>query len=101
MNSNNYAAVHLQPRQPEEPFIFDGEPAGFSLLCFWIWSGSNVLDNILRGQIAEYIVIQATGAEVPEIYSRWQSQDIMTPQGITIEVKSSAYFQAHHQGWTI
>ena len=96
-NRNNYTAVHLQPRKPKEPFIFDGEPAGFSLMDFWIWSGSDVLDNILRGQIAEYIVAQATGAEVPAIYSRWQSQDIMTSRGITIEVKSAAYFQSHHQ----
>ena len=96
-NRNNYTAVHLQPRKPKEPFIFDGEPAGFSLLDFWIWSGSDVLDNILRGQIAEYIVAQATGAEVSAIYSRWQSQDIMTSRGITIEVKSAAYFQSHHQ----
>ena len=96
-NRNNYAAVHLQPRKPEEPFIFDGEPTGFSLLNFWIWSGSDLLNNILRGQIAEYIVTQATGAEVPAIYSRWQSQDIMTLRGIKIEVKSAAYFQSWHQ----
>ena len=96
-NMNNYTAVHLQPRKPKEPFIFDGEPEKFLLLDFWIWSGSDVLDNILRGQIAEYIVIKATKSEVPAIYSRWQSQDIMTSRGITIEVKSAAYFQSHHQ----
>ncbi len=66
---NQYTAVHLQPRQPEEPFIYDGKSTGFSLLDFWIWSGSNVLNNTLRGQIAEYIVTQATGAEVPAIRS--------------------------------
>ena len=94
---NNYTAVHLQPRKPEEPFIFDEKPTGFSLLDFWIWSGSNVLNNTLRGQIAEYIVTQATGAEVPAIRVEWESVDIMTPQLIKIEVKSSAYFQSWHQ----
>ena len=96
-NRNNYTAVPLQPRKPKEPFIFDGEPAGFSLLDFWIWSGSDLLNNILRGQIAEYIVAQATGAKVLAIYSRWQSQDIMTSRGIKIEVKSAAFFQSWHQ----
>ena len=94
---NNYTAVHLQPRQPEEPFIFDGEPEKFSLLDFWIWSGSNVLNNTLRGQIAEYIITQATKAEVPAIRVEWESVDIMTPEGISIEVKSAAYFQSWHQ----
>ncbi len=96
-NMNNYAAVHLQPRKPEEPFIFDEEPIGFSLLDFWIWSGSNVLNNTLRGQIAEYIITKATGATMPAIRLEWESVDIMTPQGIKIEVKSTAYFQSWHQ----
>ena len=94
---NQYTAVHLQPRQPEEPFIYDGKSKGFLLLDFWIWSGSNVLNNTLRGQIAEYIVTQATGATVPAIRLEWESIDIMTPQGIKIEVKSTAYFQSWHQ----
>ncbi len=94
---NQYTAVHLQPRQPEEPFIYDGKSTGFSLLDFWIWSGSNVLNNTLRGQIAEYIVTQATGAEVPAIRVEWESVDIMTPRLIKIEVKSAAYFQSWHQ----
>ena len=94
---NNYTAVHLQPRQPEEPFIFDGKQEKFSLLDFWIWSGSNVLNNTLRGQIAEYIVTKATGARVPAIRVEWNSIDVMTPQGISIEVKSAAYFQFWHQ----
>ncbi len=44
---NEYTAVDLQPRQPEELFIYDGESRRFSLLDFWIWSGSNVLNNTL------------------------------------------------------
>ena len=94
---NNYTAVHLQPRQPKEPFICNGEPKEFSLLDFWIWSGSNILNNTLRGQVAEYIVTQATGAKVPEIRVEWNSVDVMTPENISIEVKSAAYFQSWHQ----
>ena len=80
-NMNNYAAVHLQPRNPKEPFIFDREPKGFSLLDFWIWSGSDVLNNTLRGQIAEYIITKATGARLPAIRVEWNSVDVMTPKG--------------------
>ena len=94
---NEYTAVDLQPRQPEELFIYDGESRGFSLLNFWIWSGSNVLNNTLRGQIAEYIVTQATRATVPAIRVEWNSVDVMTPEGNSIEVKSAAYFQSWHQ----
>ena len=96
-NRNNNAAVHLQPRKPKEPFIFDGEPTGFSLLNFWIWSGSNVLNNTLRGQIAEYIITKATGAKLPAIRVEWNSVDVMTPKDIKIEVKSAAYFQPWRQ----
>ena len=97
MNRNNYTAVHLQPRQPKEPFIYNEKSAGFSLLNFWIWSGSNVLNNTLRGQIAEYIITKATGAKLPAIRVEWNSVDVITPKGIKIEVKSAAYFQSWHQ----
>ena len=96
-DQNNYTALPAYPRDPTEPFIFHGESVGWTLLDFWTWAGSDLLDNILRSQIAEYIVTKATGATVPEVFLRWQSQDVMTAHGHRVEVKSSAYFQSHHQ----
>ncbi|MCY3681244.1 MAG: hypothetical protein OXH16_07595 [Gemmatimonadetes bacterium] len=94
---NNYTALPPCPRDPKEPFIFRGEPVGLTLLDFWTWGGSDLLDNILRGQIAEYIVAQATEAVLCKVYRRWENEDIMTAHGHRVEVKSSAYFQSHHQ----
>ena len=63
------------------------------------WINLISLNNTLRGQIAEYIVTQATGAKVPEIRVEWNSVDVTTPEpeNISIEVKSAAYFQSWHQ----
>ena len=97
LDRNNYTALQAKPRDPAQPFIFCGEEEEFTLLDFWIWSGSDLLENVLRSQLAEYIVTQATGATVPKVYSRWESQDILTSEGIYVEVKSSAYFQSSHQ----
>ena len=68
------------------------------LLDFWVWVGSDVLNNALRGKVAEYIVGQATGswAESP-VRVEWDTVDITTPEGISIEVKSAAYIQSWQQ----
>lgn len=57
---------------------------------------SDVLNNTLRGTVAEYIVSQATGACAP-VRVEWDTVDITTPEGIKIEVKSAAYLQSWHQ----
>ena len=85
-----------EPLQPETPFTHKGEPTSFSVLDFWVWAASDVLNNILRGTIAEYIVSQATGAYAP-VRVEWDPVDITTPAGIKIEVKSAAYLQSWHQ----
>ncbi len=85
-----------KPLQPETFFTHKGQPTTFSIQDFWIWAASDVLNNILRGTIAEYIVSQATGACAP-VRVEWDPIDITTPEGIKIEVKSAAYLQSWHQ----
>lgn len=87
-----------QPLRPQSTFSVDGKPTSFTILDFWVWMGSDILNNALRGKVAEFIVGQATGAcaEAP-VRVEWDTVDIRTPEGISIEVKSSAYIQSWRQ----
>ena len=85
-----------EPLKPETLFTQKGKPTSFSVLDFWVWMASDVLNNTLRGMVAEYIVSQATGAYT-SVRVEWDPVDITTPEGIKIEVKSSAYLQSWPQ----
>ena len=85
-----------KPLPPETFFTYEGQPTSFSVLDFWVWMASDVLNNALRGTVAEYIVRQATGACAP-VRIEWDTVDIKTPEGISIEVKSAAYLQSWPQ----
>lgn len=69
----------------------------FNLLCFWQWSASDLVSNALRGRLAEFLVAQALGIALEGLRSEWDAYDLCTPQGVTIEVKSSAYLQTWSQ----
>lgn len=63
---------------------------------FWRWACADFLSNALRGVLAEYIVakaVNATGTSRKE----WDAYDLITPDGLRIEVKSSAYLQTWSQ----
>lgn len=63
---------------------------------FWEWAYSDFLSNSLRGVLAEYIVATATGcAHRPRV--QWDAVDLVTADGIRIEVKSASYLQAWEQ----
>ncbi len=85
-----------EPLPPETPFTYKDKPTSFSIQDFWVWMASDVLNNTLRGTVAEYIVSQATEASAP-VRVEWDTVDITTPEGIKIEVKSAAYLQSWHQ----
>ena len=44
-----------EPLRPETCVTHKGQPTSFSVLDFWVWAASDVLNNILRGTVAEYI----------------------------------------------
>ncbi len=69
----------------------------FDLLDFWQWSCSDLLSNVTRGVLAEYIVARALGI-VGGLREGWAAFDLVSPQGIKVEVKSAAYLQSWHQG---
>lgn len=63
---------------------------------YWSWAYSNLTDNTQRGTFAEFLVSFALGAEAP-FRKDWQPYDVLTPEGIRVEVKASAYLQAWKQ----
>ena len=59
---------------------------------FWMWAYSNLTDNTQRGAYAEYLVSVALGADATA-RKDWGPYDVLTPDGIRVEVKASAYIQ--------
>jgi hypothetical protein len=63
---------------------------------FWAWALSDLRGNTVRPMLAEFLVARALGAASrPRI--EWDAFDVVTPGGIRVEVKSSAYVQAWAQ----
>jgi hypothetical protein len=88
--------IQVTEKSGEEPFIHDRSPIGTSLIDFWRWYASDITNNALRGVLAEYIVASAMGC-ADGVRTEWDTIDLKTPEGICIEVKSSAYIQTWFQ----
>ena len=67
-----------------------------TVLNYWRWANSDLVGNVSRGILAEYLVALAVQA-TDEPRDPWAAFDVVTPSGITIEVKSAAYIQAWDQ----
>ena len=54
------------------------------------------MDNTARGMLAKFLVATAVGThETPRV--EWERFDVITPSGVTIEVKSAAAIQSWKQ----
>ena len=94
MNPNQgYPAISVEPKPGTEQFQKDGQPLPTTLLDFWRWSASDLVSNATRGILAEYIVAQALGL-ANGVRAEWDAYDLVTPSGLKVEVKSSAYLQS-------
>jgi hypothetical protein len=91
----NLKALQVTRKTGTEPFHINGARLPQSLINFWQWSASNVVGNALRGMLAEYIVATAVD-RAEDVRMQWDAYDILTKDGIKIEVKSGAYIQS----WT-
>lgn len=81
--------------------VFRGDLTGATVLDYWQWSASNLLDNAQRGVLAEFLVARALGV-ADEPREEWVGWDVSYPfksdeDPVKIEVKSSAYAQVWHQ----
>ncbi|MHC9540604.1 MAG: hypothetical protein AB9903_13945 [Vulcanimicrobiota bacterium] len=80
-------------------FFTDKRAAGgavFTIGEFWSWAFSDLQDNMLRGEFAEFIVARALGIDL-HIRQGWTNYDLETEDGIRIEVKTSAFLQSWDQ----
>lgn len=73
--------------------MFDGCDATVS--DFWRFAMSDLRMNNVRGYLAEFLVARAVGATHPR--TEWDAFDVLTPDGVKVEVKSSAYLQVWDQ----
>lgn len=81
----------------DEHFYFGGMPAGFLLNDFWAWQASDLLNNTLRGVLAEFIVATALGNNISQARQDWDAYDLLYDNRWRIEVKSSARLQSWEQ----
>ena len=93
-NENPLGIIEAKPKHGDEPFHLGGKAVGFDLLSYWRWTASDLLNNTSRGNLAEFIIGQALGVPAP-VRATWDDYDLLTEDGVRIEVKSSAYIQ----GW--
>ena len=68
----------------------------FNETDFWRYAYSNLIDNRNRAALAEYIVAKALGVtNTPD--TSWESFDILSSEGIKVEVKCSGFVQSWKQ----
>ncbi len=81
-----------------EEFTLHGSGAGITVMDFWRWAYSNLIDNTQRGVMAEFLVYSSLNSNPQHTQMRenWLPFDATSPSGRRIEVKSAAYIQA----WT-
>lgn len=87
----------IEPRKYDgnEQFTLAGTKLSQNIMDFWRWMGSDLLDNTMRGILAEYIVAYALGI-TDQRYDAWREYDLLF-EGHKIEVKSSSYLQSWFQ----
>lgn len=83
-----------------EKFIFKDTDLGKTMLNFWSWAYSDLFRNVNRGAFAEFVVREAMNTQCRNTPPRtdfrvsMDAYDLLSPDGIRVEVKSSAYIQA-------
>jgi len=88
--------IKVTRKSGSEKFLLQGKEQNFTVFDFWRWSTSDLVINITRGVLAEFIVAQALNA-ADKFRIEWSPFDILTPDGISVEVKSAAYRQSWPQ----
>ena len=80
-----------------EPLLCQNNRLPITIKDFWAWSASDLMSNATRSRFAVFIVATATNVDLGIPRQEWEPYDLLTPEGIKIEVKSSAYIQSWHQ----
>ncbi|MGH3696926.1 MAG: hypothetical protein ACRDRX_23595 [Pseudonocardiaceae bacterium] len=89
-------AVTVTPKTGDDRFTHLDQDVGANLLGLWRWACSDLVSNVMRGVLAEYIVGLALGCVDGGVRLEWDAADLVF-QGWRVEVKSSASLQSWSQ----
>jgi hypothetical protein len=92
----NLPQIEPTRKEGKEPFTYNKEEIGITLLNFWQWANSDLIDNTARGVLAEFIVATALKLHMG-VRKAWTPCDLTLTKEIGIEVKSAAYIQSWKQ----
>ena len=87
--------MKYKPRgyNPGDSVFGAGAPKGAKVLEFWQWAFGDLSDDDIKGIFAEWLV-----AKILDIPSKrrisWANSDLITSEGIRIEVKTSSHWQS-------
>lgn len=81
----------LPPLRGDEPF----RGLDATVRDFWAFAMSDLRTNNVRGYLAEFLVATAVGAGGSRI--EWDAYDVLTPEGLRVEVKSAGHLQTWDQ----
>lgn len=94
---NGLKEIKASPKTGKESLTDNGQDTNYNLLDFWRWSVSDILSNATRGRFAEFVIGTAVGLDLKNLRDEWDAYDLITENGIKIEVKSAAYIQSWKQ----
>lgn len=94
---SQFNKITITPKSGHEPLTHHDQPLNTQLLDFWRWSMSDLVSNANRGIFAEFIVANALAIPPNTIRNEWASYDLLSPEGIKVEVKSAGYLQTWKQ----
>ena len=80
-----------------ESFRCSGGHLSLTLLDFWKWSESDLLNSLTRTRLAEFIVATALGARAEGPRDERSSLELVTPDGVEVRVKSGSFLKSFHQ----
>ncbi|MBR3962539.1 MAG: hypothetical protein IKK14_03330 [Oscillospiraceae bacterium] len=95
-NKIKYSAIEPKRCYGNEEIISETGDKIATICDFWSWAYSDILGNTERGILAEYFVAKALKIDYKNRIS-WDKYDLLSDEGISIEVKSSGYFQSWGQ----
>lgn len=89
-------SIETVKKNGTEFFSFNSKKTDFNILNFWQWSASDLLTNRQRGILAEFIVASSLDL-LKNPREEWDEYDLITPNGLKIEIKSASYIQSWEQ----
>lgn len=98
INHSEIKYPDIKPRalSPDTLLYDDDNKEIAKLSDYWSWAHSELLCNTERGILAEYLVACALGIQKNDRVS-WDKYDLLSIDGIRIEVKASGYIQTWAQ----